>query len=67
MITDSPLNLSTEYPNTTITVEIYEDLMIECSESITFDLAFHGASVPRLRFGHSEVTVEIRDNEESKL
>ena len=69
MITNSPLTLSTEYPNATITVDILEDSVIECSEFITFVLAFHGVSVPRLGFSidHSQVTVEIRDDEQSKL
>lgn len=67
MMTDSPLMLSTEHQNDTISIYVDDDNLIECLEILNISLYFVGAPLPRVTLSPSTATVMIVDDDESKL
>ena len=66
MMTDSPLILSTEYQNATISIYIHDDNLIEHTESFIISLYFVGGPLPRVMLNPSTATVMIVDDDEGK-
>ena len=62
-MTDSPLILSTECPNDTISIYIHDDDVSESMESFSISLYFVGAPPPRVMLKPSTATVIIADND----
>ena len=63
VMTDSPLVLSTECPNNTISIYIYDDTFIESMESFTITLYFVGVPPSRVTLHPSSATFVIIDND----
>ena len=59
MMTDSPLILSTELPNATITIEIIDDDITESAESFEINLSFQGQPIPRVMLDPNTTTITI--------
>ena len=63
LMTESPLILSTEYPNDTISICILNDDKSERQEFFKISLYFKGVSPPRVTLNPSTATVVIVDND----
>ena len=66
IMSDSPLTLSTEYPNDTITFNILDDNLTECVEYFSIHLNFSEGPLPRLSLNPSTTTVTVLDDDESE-
>ena len=62
VMTDSPLILSTELPNATITIEIIDDDITEPAESFEITLSFEGQPIPRVMLDPNTTTITILGN-----
>ena len=61
IITESPLILSTEFPNATITIDIDDDDLSEPAESFEISLFFKGQTmIPRVTLNPSTANITIR-------
>ena len=65
---ESPLTLTSERPNATITISIFDDDSIESSKTFEINLCFYdemieNCSYNRLKLSPSTVTVQIIDND----
>lgn len=67
MVTDSPVILTTELPNATITIFIIDDNLTEPIESIEVHLSFPGGPLPRIKLEPNTTTVTILGNNKCML
>lgn len=61
---DTPLILSTTYPNHTITIYIVNDEEVESTETLTLELSFPGGPLPRVKLNPSTATITIFDDDD---
>ena len=61
-MTDSPLTLSSELPNATITIFIIDDNITEPMESVEIHLSFQERSLQRVTLHPNTTTVTILGN-----
>ena len=59
MITESPLILTTEFPNATISIDIIDDVVTESAESFVITLSFQGEPIPRVTLDPNTTTITI--------
>ena len=66
-LTESPLVLSYESPNATVSIYIKDDDSAEPPEPFEIILSFYGKQPPRLQLNPSSLTVLITNTDDSKF